>query len=182
MTSPGPHSALLVEIPEAEPVVRRHRELLDAYARLGVPAHITVLFPFMAPEAIDDTVLGALAGLFASTPEFDYRLDRTGWFDEAVVWLGPSDACPFRALTQRVVEAFPDFPPFEGQYDDVVPHLTLGHGHPLEDLRAAEKCVLAQLPVTGHASSVTLMTQQTADGPWAPAATFPLALRPVIEA
>ncbi len=99
-----------------------------------------------------------------------------------MVWLGPCDACPFRALTQRVVEAFPDFPPFEGQYDDVVPHLTLGHGHPLEDLRTAEKCVRAQLPVTGHASSVTLMTQQTADGPWTPAATFPLALRPVIEA
>ncbi len=44
----------------------------------------------MAPEAIDDTVLGTLAGLFASTPGFDYQLDRTGWFDEDVVWLGPS--------------------------------------------------------------------------------------------
>jgi len=42
VTSPGPHSGLIVQVPEAEPAVARLRERLDASAPLGIPAHITV--------------------------------------------------------------------------------------------------------------------------------------------
>jgi hypothetical protein len=56
-TSPGPHSGLIVEVPEAEPDVARLRERLDASAPLGIPAHITVLFPFMPPRTIDPAAL-----------------------------------------------------------------------------------------------------------------------------
>jgi len=92
-----------------------------------------------------------------------------------VLWLAPRDPGPLRALTQRVFEAFPAFPPFEGQFDDVAPHLTIGHGHPLNDLRIAEESVQAQLPIDSHATAVTLMTQQSAAAPWTKAATFTLA-------
>jgi hypothetical protein len=40
-------SALIIEVPAAEAVVGRHRSELDANAALGIPAHITVLAPFM---------------------------------------------------------------------------------------------------------------------------------------
>lgn len=40
----------------------------------------------------------------------------------------PRKTPPFRALTQRVSRAYPAFPPFEGQFDDAVPHLTIGQG------------------------------------------------------
>jgi hypothetical protein len=46
MTESG-QSALIIEVPEAEPAVARCREHLDASDALGVPAHITVLAPFM---------------------------------------------------------------------------------------------------------------------------------------
>jgi hypothetical protein len=39
--SPGPQSGLIVEVPEGEPAVGRHRARLDASARLGVAAQIT---------------------------------------------------------------------------------------------------------------------------------------------
>lgn len=120
VTSPGPHSGLIMEVPEAEPAVARHRERLDASAPLGVPAHITVLFPFMAPATI-----------------------------------GPALRGPVRRRR---------------------PHRTIGHGHPLSDLHAAEKSVRPFLPINGHATTVTLMTQQSATGRWAKApATFTLA-------
>jgi 2'-5' RNA ligase superfamily len=175
VTSPGPCSGLLIEAPRADPVVAQYRERLDTSAPLGIPAHITVLFPFMPPGDIDAAVLDQLEHLFADTSRFRFQLDHTNWFGSTVLWLAPRDPGPFRALTQRVHETFPAFPPFEGQFDDVIPHLTIGHGHPLNDLRAAEKTVQVQLPIDGHATAVTLMTQQSARGHWTKTATFALA-------
>jgi 2'-5' RNA ligase len=173
VTSPGPRSGLIIEVPEAEPAVRQHRERLDASAPLGIPAHITVLFSFMPPETISTAALTALEHLFAEVSRFRFRLDHTGWFGDDVLWLGPRDPGPFRALTRRVFQAFPAFPPFEGQFDDVVPHLTIGHGHPLSDLRTAKDSVQARLPIDGYTPAVTLMTQQSAGGHWIKTAIFP---------
>jgi 2'-5' RNA ligase superfamily len=174
MASQGPHSGLIIEVPEAEPAVRHHREHLDANAPLGIPAHITVLFPFMPPEAIDPPALTRLGQLFAGVSRFRFCLHHTDWFGDDVLWLAPQDPRPFRALTQRVFRAYPAFPPFEGQFDDVVPHLTIGHGHPLNHLRTAEDSVQARLPIEASAAAVTLMTQQSAEGHWTKTATFPL--------
>jgi 2'-5' RNA ligase len=174
MPSPGPQSGLIIEVPEAEPAVQRHRERLDASAPLGIPAHITILFPFMPPETIDQAALTRLGELFADVSRFRFVLDHTDWFGDDVLWLGPGDPGPFRALTQRVFRAYPAFPPFDGQFDDVVPHLTIGHGHPLNALRNAEDSVQARLPIEASATAVTLMTQQSAGGLWARTATFKL--------
>jgi len=174
MPSPGPQSGLIIEVPEAEPAVRRHRACLDASAPLGVPAHITILFPFMPPETIDKVALARLEELFADVSRFRFVLDHTDWFGDDVLWLGPSDPRPFRALTQRVFLAYPAYPPFEGQFDDVVPHLTIGHGHPLSALRSAENSVRAWLPIEASASAVTLITQQHPGGYWARTALFQL--------
>lgn len=174
MASPGPHSCLIVEVPEAEAAVRHHRDLLDSSAPLGIPAHITVLYPFMPPDTIDAVALTKLGELFADVSPFSFQLHHTDWFGDEVLWLAPRDPGPFRALTRHVFRAYPAFPPFEGQLNDVVPHLTIGHGHPLNDLRAAEKSVQASLPIEASAAAVTLLTQQPAGGHWAKTATFTL--------
>jgi len=174
MASTGPHSGLIIEVPEAEPAVRDHRERLDASAALGVPAHITVLFPFMPPETTDAGTLAGLGRLFAEVGRFRFLLDRTDWFGDEVLWLAPRDPGPFRTLTERVFRAYPAFPPFAGQFDDVIPHLTIGHGHPRDDLRTAEDSVRARLPIEAGATAVTLVTQQSAGGHWVKTATFTL--------
>jgi 2'-5' RNA ligase len=166
---------LIIEVPEAEAAVAAHRERLDASASLGVPAHITVLFPFMAPAAVTPAAQAELRHLFAGVSRFRFRLDRTDWFGADVLWLGPADEGPFRSLTSQVHQAFPAFPPFEGQFEDVVPHLTVGHGHPVDDLRAAEAAVQAHLPIEGYATAVTLVTQQSPGTLWAGADAFALA-------
>jgi 2'-5' RNA ligase len=167
-------SGLVVEIPEAEPVVGPHRSRLDVNAQLGVPAHVTVLFPFMPTQQCDVAVLAKLQRLFATTPAFDYRLSRTAWFDQAVLWLAPIDPRPFLALTELVYGAFPAFPPFEGQFDEVVPHLTVAHGYDLSAMKAAEQAVEHHLPISGRARHVTLMSQNDDSGRWTRTATFPL--------
>jgi hypothetical protein len=164
-----------VEIPEAEPVVRHFRQRLDPSAGLGVPAHITVLYPFIPPDGLDAAVLRHLGRLFAAAPRFAFRLDRTRWFDDRVVWLAPADPGPFAALTVRVIEAFPACLPYRGQFDGITPHLTIGDGQPVAGLRAAEESIRPLLPVTGEVTAVTLITQATAGGRFSRAAAFPLA-------
>lgn len=172
-----PNSGLIVEVPESEAAVRHHREALDINAGGGVPAHFTILYPFLPPHLIDGGVLDRLTALFAAVPAFDIALTHTGWFGEHVLWLAPEDPHPLRALTELVHEAYPDYPPFAGLYDDVVPHLTVGHGVHLTEMISAEGEVRQHLPIRSTAHAVTLMTQAEPEGRWTTAARFPLATR-----
>jgi hypothetical protein len=168
-------SALIVEVPEAEAAVARWRERLDENAAMDIPAHITVIAPFLPPAGIGAPVLGALERLFGGVPGFRFRLARTAWFGEQVLWLAPDDPGPFSALTRRVHAAFPACPPYGGQHDEVIPHLTVGLHQPLGEMRAAEEAVGPQLPIEARASAVTLMAGPASGGPWTRTARFPLA-------
>jgi hypothetical protein len=177
---PGWETALLLPVPAAEPAVRQHRALLDEAARDGVPAHITVLYPFLPPVAISEPLLTTLRGLFAGIAAFEFTLDRVDWFGEHVVWLGPRDPAPFTALTSLVFTAFPACPPYGGQHPDVIPHLTIGHASQPQALRTAADSVSPYLPIEAYAAEITLMagprpgTPGTTPGQWRTIATFPL--------
>lgn len=58
MTAAGgpvpPHTAFAINVPEAEACVAELRARYDPLCALGAPAHITILYPFMEPSAIDD--------------------------------------------------------------------------------------------------------------------------------
>jgi 2'-5' RNA ligase len=173
-------SALLLAVPAAEAAVGPHRARLDASARDGVPAHITVMYPFLPPAEIRPDVLAGLSRLFAGVPRFAFALDRVRWFGESVVWLGPSDESPFRSLTELAAEAYPGCSPYGGIYEDVVPHLTIGHDGDLAELRAAAEAVSPLLPIATDATEVTLMAgprpaaSSEPAGPWQCVASFPL--------
>ena len=173
-------SALLLTVPAAEAAVGAHRARLDSSARDAVPAHITVLYPFLPPAEIGPDLLAELSLLFAGAPRFSFILNRVRWFGESVVWLGPSDESPFRALTELAAAAYPSCPPYGGAHPDTVPHLTVGHlGSPAE-LRAAAEAVRPLLPITAEAAEVTLMTgpepgrRSGPPGRWETVASFPL--------
>jgi 2'-5' RNA ligase superfamily protein len=150
-------SAVIVAVPEAEPVVGRYRAQLDQSAARGVPAHITVLYPFLAPERIDTSTLDRLAEAVRPVPGFDCTLTRVAWFDQDVVWLTPEPDSPFRTLTRRVLAAFPNHPPYGGAFADPIPHLTVGHQAPLDVLRAAAEAIEPQLPIRTTVRSVRLI-------------------------
>jgi 2'-5' RNA ligase len=174
-------SALLLPVPAAEGAVGAQRARLDASARDGVPAHVTVLYPFLPPAEIGVGVLAELSRLFAAVPRFSFTLDQVRWFGESVVWLGPSDESPFRKLTGLAVSAYPSCPPYGGAHEDVVPHLTIGHLGGSAELRAAGEAVRPLLPIITEATEVVLMVGPTpgrASGPasqWLKVASFPLA-------
>jgi hypothetical protein len=165
--------AIIVEVPEAEPVVASHRTRLDSHARFGVPAHVTLLFPFAPPALIGEDRMRRIGEVVASVPWFDYQLIRTDWFDTQVLWLAPDDSRPFLSLTARLSAAFPDWPPYGGQFDQVVPHLTVADHHALVDMQAAERAVQPHLPIRAVARNVSLFAEHES-GRWARAGTFAL--------
>ena len=70
----------------------------DSSAPLGVPAHITILAPFAAPEDVDED---ALASVVAEHPAFDFELASLEHFDDGVTYLAPVPSEPFSALIRR---------------------------------------------------------------------------------
>jgi hypothetical protein len=180
----GWETALLLPVPAAEPAVGRHRARLDEAAREGVPAHLTVLYPFLPPAGIGEPLLASLGRLFAGFAAFEFTLDRVGWFGEEVVWLGPRDPAPFSALTSAVFTAFPSCPPYGGQraaaVSAAIPHLTFGKMGGLQALGAAAESVGPSLPIEATAAEVVLMsgprpgTPGTPPGQWRAVAAFPL--------
>ena len=89
-----------------------------------MPAHITILYPFMPPDEITPAVLAELREFFAQFAAFEFTLPELRRFPK-VLYLAPSPAEPFKALTHAVVERYPDYPPYGGGYSEVIPHLTI---------------------------------------------------------
>jgi 2'-5' RNA ligase len=169
-------TGLIVEVPAAEHAVADWREQLDPQATLGVPAHVTVLFPFVAPDRIDEAILTALRKILTAVEPFEFRLAQTGWFEQSVLWLGPEPAAPFRHLTEILMAAFPDYPPYAGQFAEIVPHLTVGDHGTAQELAAAACDVQRHLPIQNRAQAVTLMAEQP-DGRWHRRASLALGQR-----
>jgi 2'-5' RNA ligase len=156
-------TALIAPVPEAEPAVRAIRLEHDWSAARGVPAHITILFPFMSPEAVDESALRELFGNFSA---FDFSLDRLECFEDGHVWLRPAPAERFAALTAAVWQRWPEWPPYEGAFGEVIPHLTISET-PL-DLELA-------LPIPARAHEIALIEEDEDSGMWSTRSRFALA-------
>jgi hypothetical protein len=170
-------AALLVICPSAETAVGAERSALDRSAQVGVPAHITVAYPFK-PD-LGEAEHRRLDELFGAVPSFTVLGQRTAWFDEVVLYVEPVDPAPLVGLTTAVTAAFPAYPPYGGAFHDVVPHLTIGHDHSVEVLRAAEQAVLARLPFGQLVDHVELWSgpalATAAVGSWRRVGDYPLA-------
>jgi hypothetical protein len=163
---PGAVSAFIVRVPEAEACVGPLRERFDASVRLGVPAHITVLVPFMSPQLVTEAVLGRAERALSDVSAFSFSLSKVQRFP-ATTYLAPEPAAPFIALTESLVRAFPAYPPFAGAFESVIPHLTVAHGNASEAERAAlELAAVMQTrgPIAGRCASVALL--ENSSGLW----------------
>ena len=140
---------------------------------LAWPAHVTVVFPFAPPVRIA-ALLPAIEDAVRSVRAFDFTLARTAWFGSTVLWLAPDPSEPFRALTAAVERQFPEYPPYRGEFAEVVPHLTVGDTAPEEELRAAESGLRPLLPIRARCAAVHLMAGTAAPDSWRTVAELPL--------
>jgi 2'-5' RNA ligase len=120
-------TALVVLVPEAETLVRELRDRFEPAALPGVPAHLTVLFPFLPPCEVTPAVLARAAEAIAAVRAFGFRLVRVERF-ATTAYLAPEPAAPFVALTTALTRAFPAFASYGGAHPAIVPHLTVAQG------------------------------------------------------
>lgn len=122
------NTALVLPIPEAEHVVGHWRARHDPSAADGMPAHVTLVHPFRAHDAIDAEAEASLAHLFAQAAPFDLHFHEPRRFPAtSVLWLAPQNPAPVVALVRALGLAFPEHLPYAGAHPDTVPHLTVAN-------------------------------------------------------
>jgi hypothetical protein len=145
-------TTLIVPVPEAEAAVAGSRSRYDVWARRGVPAHVTVVGPFLETDRIDDAVLARLEGLVCSCPAWSFSLTRVRWLGGAVVLL-PDGASEFVELRERLLAEWPGL----RRRRLVGAHVTVARGwSPLTAVWVG-RAVRRQLPIESRAAEVVLV-------------------------
>ena len=163
---------ILTPLPAA---IERIRQRYDPAAALGVPAHVTIMYPFLPPADITGGVNQELKALAGQHPRFRYRLGGLlDWPDDVLV-LAADPASAFHALTTAVHDIW-GLDPYAGQIpiDEIVPHVTVGRGLPVTARRQ-----LADLSMEGftdaNAAALHLLLRQ---GMWTIGTGYALATAP----
>jgi len=89
-------------------------------------------------------------------------------------WQGIRLPARMDGLTRTLVAAFPNRPPYGGQFDGSVPRLTVGPDGATDELLQAERELQAKLPLRAAAEAVTLMAELPS-GRWERRSVFTLA-------
>ena len=169
-------SALMVLVPEAEPLVKPFRDRYDPSAAAGMPAHVTLLYPFKHPDEVDQMVLDDLSRRFEHCAPFGFSLSSIRRFPDGVLYLAPEPDEPFRQLTLAIWDQYPETPPYGGKWPGIVPHLSVASVKDEQQLDGiADDFVQAsqgRLPVSATAAEVVLMENRS--GLWLIRARFGL--------
>ena len=137
-------TALLIVPPKPVQVFSfpiRERYDVESF-KSNVPAHITLLYPFVPPEQLE-TAIEELNRLCAGIPPFNVTLDHYGTFDGAI-FLEPSDPEPIVQLHQLLSQGFLEYPVYGGEHGtELHPHLTLAR---FDDPEGADNIELPPAP------------------------------------
>ena len=157
-------SAVVVRaaLPLALERLRRRRVLS---ATVGVPAHATLLHPFIEPEDLDPAVRGRLREVAADHPPFDYRLDRMAeWPDAIYVAVDPVE--PFARLQRDLQAAFPKWPIYGAGTDfEYEPHITVADRQGKLEPGVKEDPAWRALPIGARTEAIDVIATRP-DGRW----------------
>jgi 2'-5' RNA ligase len=152
-------TAIVVPVLEAEPAVGLFRRLYTVEGADGMPAHITLLYPFTDTDLLDETTLERVQATLADFAPFEAELTRIARFDrpeDIVVWVAPEPVEPFAAMADALAAEFPEHPPYGGKYVSIVPHLTVAMSDDDDLLTSIETDVSGLLPIRIHVHEAAL--------------------------
>ncbi len=169
MSDSGEDTAIVVPVRLPAPLEGLRRRTTEE-AATGLPAHLTLLYPFVESDALDDELRQRLAAILSPIDAFDYRLtEQRRWPDTLYAAVEPE--APFRSLQSTLAAAFPEFPVYEGAFE-FDPHVTVVWGPRCDDPETEDDPAWATLPVLREVTFVDLIVR--IDGRWQRRWRFPL--------
>jgi hypothetical protein len=148
------------------------RARYDAAALTGVPAHVTLLYPFLDGGRIGADVLSGLTLLFAAAAPIRFELAEPRRFP-GILYLAPRPDEPMRELTRRIWARHPETPPYGGAFPEITPHLTVAQVADPAVLDEVEAAVVPALPIGAHVAEAWLMVHGPGER-WLVGHRFPL--------
>ncbi|HEX5307712.1 MAG TPA: 2'-5' RNA ligase family protein [Solirubrobacteraceae bacterium] len=142
----GASTALIVPVQAASGLLE------DSAREVGMPAHVTLVHPFLRMRRIGSETERELASLLGAFPAFDFTLEEARNFPK-VLYLAPVPAAPFVDLVQAFAARWPEQQPYGGAFDEIVPHVTIGYR---DDIPVE---LAARLPMRARAEEVWLMSR-----------------------
>jgi hypothetical protein len=169
-------TTIIAPVPTAEEVVAAVRLGHDWPARVGVPAHVTLLGPFLPPEAVTEGVLDGLRAIFTQQTPIRFAfagLRRVG----SIAYLAPAPHAELHLLTSALEDAFPEAPRYGEQFGGRLYHLTVARE--CDDTLFAELQALlsAALPIRASIEEAVLV-ERSAAGDVKPLDRFPFGRAP----
>jgi 2'-5' RNA ligase len=149
-------SAVILPVTLPEPLEVFRQAHVDE-APLGVPAHATLLFPFVPVADLTGAHETRLAATVAATPAFDYRLETIERWPETL-YVRPGPTQPFAGLADRLAADWPEWP----LYGDGTPfdaHITLGEPRNEEEEAALRHLAQSCLPARRTAGEILLIAE-----------------------
>jgi 2'-5' RNA ligase len=162
---------MVVVVEAAEPAVGDLRNLHDPMAARGVPAHITLLYPFR--PNIDATTVEQVATIARRISPFEVTFADVGRFPGELVFLAPEPAAAFSEIIRHFIETFPDCPPYGGAHPDPIPHLTVASDVGATTAQQIAVAVASRLPISTAVDHVTLLVEDDR-GDWTIDRSWPL--------
>jgi 2'-5' RNA ligase len=151
-------TAVLIPVPEAAPHVDGYRSRFTPAHVVGLPPHVTLLYPFVDSAELTTGVLREVERVVGDADRFEVTFRSVARLEgpPPTLYLVPEPAAPFAELTRALVAAFPAYPPYGGRYEEIVPHLTVATAD-AETLAPVAAAVSASLPLAAPVVEAWLM-------------------------
>jgi 2'-5' RNA ligase len=152
MPRPG-QTALVLPVPAADPLLAAVAARYPDAVREGLPAHLTVLYPFVPADELDASVMQACAQIVRGIAPITVRFTRCQVRPE-LIYLPPEPADQVQRLLEEVWARWPALLPYGGKYADASAHVSIALGAQAEDQDAIVGLVEPLLPVTTQLSEL----------------------------
>ena len=121
----------MVPLAEADALVRRCVAQFEPTSPIAslppdmVGAHVTLLSPFLPPALVDDDAVRTLRDIASTHGQHSITLSEVAVFAGGGIYLPPDPSEQLEEMTRTIWQRWPEWPPYEGRFETVVPHVTL---------------------------------------------------------
>lgn len=141
-------------------------------AGLGVPAHVTLLYPFVEGAALSTEVRRTVESIASGHPSFSFELSGPfQWPDTVYAAVDPDER--FLAIHRELAAAFPAYPIYGRPEFELVPHVTIAERQYVDDPSVLGDTSWSDLPVARLVNAVEVIAEGV-DQQWRTVWTVPL--------